>query len=630
MEGQGSRSNVTRWLPLFLVAAGAVVYWNSLEGAFVNDDRRWILQDPEIRSLANWRAILSDTPRPLLKLTLALNYAVGGHDVTGYHLVNVAVHLLAGLVLYGALRRTPGCPLWLAFASALLWMVHPLQTQAVTYVIQRGESIMGLFYLLTLYGSIRCATGPRRPLWVAVALIACGLGLGAKEVMVTAPFMVLLYDRTFLAGSFTRAVTERRALYLGLAIVWAGALFGAIGARALLAGEFVRPDLPTVGPVAYALTQPQVILQYLKLVVWPHPLCFDYNWPAATSAAEILPAALVVTALLGATLYALWRRSWLGFAGAWFFGILAPTSSVFPIQDLAVEHRMYLPLASPVVLLVAVAYGVLAPAGRARAALACVLLAAVTASLGAATVSRNRDYRSRVALRGSVVVAVPESARGHYNYGTELKTANRLDEAIRELRLAVELDPRYAEAHHNLANALRATGQVDEAIGHYRLAIAAYPDHGGARTNLANSLRSQGRDEEALVEYRAAVERNPRDARAQYNLAAVLGEQGDLDGAIEGYRRALALRPRHVPTHNNHGLALRRQGDLAGALAHHREAVRIDPRHHGAHRNLGIDLEARGEREEAIVHYRRALEIEPGDTRARDLLEAARAPGAVP
>ncbi len=606
------------------------MYWNSLDGAFVGDDRRWILQDTDIRSLANWRAILADTPRPLLKLSLAFNYAAGGLDPTGYHLANGAIHLLAGLVLYGVLRRTPACPLWLAFATALLWLVHPLQTEAVTYVIQRAESMMGLFYLLTVYCSIRCATGPCSGAWAAAAMLALGLGLGTKEVMITAPFMVLLYDRTFLAGSFAAALRERRALYGGLAVVTGVVLFGAIGARALFAGEFARPDLPTLSPLAYALVQPKAILQYLELVVWPHPLCFDYNWPAASTAAEVLPSALAVSALAGATLYALWRRSWLGFAGAWFFGILAPTSSVVPIQDLAVEHRIYLSLASPLLLLLAGGYRVLAPAGGARPALGGVLLAVVAVSLGAATVNRNRDYHSRVALRASVVEAVPDSARGRYNYGTALKWANRIDEAIHQLRLAVQIDPGHAKAHFNLANAIRSKGRVDEAIVHYRLAIAADPGHRGARTNLASSLHSQGRLAEARAEFLAAVELNRRDARAHYNLAVVLGELDELDGAVEHYRRALELRPDHAPTHNNLGIALRRQGDLAGAVQHHRVAVRLDPRHHGAYRNLGIDLEARGELSEAIAQYSRALELEPGDTRARELLEAARSRAEAP
>jgi tetratricopeptide (TPR) repeat protein len=620
------------WLGIALAAAGVAVYLNSLSGAFVNDDLRWIVGERDIRSLSNWSRLIADTPRPILKLSLALNYAAGELDVTGYHLVNVSIHVLAGLVLFGVVRRTLAqgglvrgrSSIWLAFCIALIWLVHPLQTQAVTYLIQRGESLMGLFYLSTLYCAIRFAQGGGRWGWGVAAVTACGLGLGTKEVMITAPLVVLLYDRTFLAGSFRRAIRERWGLHGALWSVWGLVLLGWIGLHTLLRGEFARPDLPTLSRVEYALTQPAVLLQYLRLVFWPHPLCFDYNWPAARSAAEILPPALVVGALLIGTAWALARGWWIGFVGAWFFIILAPTSSVVPIQDLAVEHRMYLALAAPVALAVIGVHRALSPAGAARPAIASGLVFLVVVSLSVATVRRNRDYRSHLALRQSVVLAAPDNPRGHYNIGTLLKAAGRVEEAMEAYERAIELDPGYAMAHYNLANALLSRGENDEAIAHYQAALASEPQHLGAAVNLGNALRAVGRPQEAILRYREALNLAPRDARAHYNLAVVLQEQGQVEDAIVHYQRALEARPSDPKIHNNLGSALAASGRLDEAIEHYRAALDVEPNHAKAHFNLGGAYEARGDFERAIAHYRRALEIEPDYEKARERLAAVR------
>jgi hypothetical protein len=413
------------WPPV--VAAGVIVlsavaaYHNSFAGPFIFDDGAAIAENRTIRRLWPIGRVLSPprhgetvSGRPLLNLSLAMNYAIDDLNVRGYHVANLLLHIAAALLLFGILRRTfllgnetgsgvfcakPGTdrrlvaglagkrhptpfPLRfakaatpLALAGALLWTVHPLQTESVTYIIQRAESLVGIFYLLTLYCVIRGAAGtapdegrgtnpvnhrsqvgncPLWPslFWYAAALLACLLGMACKEVMVTAPLLVLLYDRTFLAGSFAAAWRRRWGLYLGLAATWALLAYlvlstGLIGRQS----EMGAPDA-----WGYARSQPGVILHYLRLSIWPRPLCISYAWPAAETLGEIVPGAIVVGALLAATIWGLAsRRAW-GFLGAWFFLILAPTSSIFPLNQLAFEHRMYLSLAAVVVLAAAGGY----------------------------------------------------------------------------------------------------------------------------------------------------------------------------------------------------------------------------------------------------------------------------------
>ena len=561
---------MTRWLPLLLAAAALVAWWGSLEGAFVFDDRTWILQDVEIRSLAEPQRLLSDTSRPLLKLSLAANYALSGLDARGYHAVNLAIHVLAGLALFGVLRRTLLAPAfrgrhdasapWLAGAAALLWLLHPLQTQAVTYVVQRGESLMALGMLAALYASLRAAQGRHRAVWGGAAVLACAAGMGVKEVAVVTPLLVWMHDRSFLAGSFAGALRARPWLYAGLAATWA-VPFAWIGTDTLLHGEFARPDLPTPGALAYALTQPAIVLHYLRLAFWPRPLCFDYAWPPAQAAAEILPAALALGALAGVGAWLFWKRHPLGFAVAAFLLLLAPTSSVMPIQDLAVEHRMYLPLAAVLAAAVVALWAVLGRAGRAAPWLGGALVLLAAGALGAATARRNLDYRDEAQLWATVVEAAPWNARAHYNLGTLLRSRGRLDEAIAAYRRSLELAPEAPKTHYNLANALSARGEGEAAEDHYRRAIALDPNHGLAHMNLGNRLQVQGDTSEAIDHYLRALDLMPGDARVHYNLGLALEREGRRSEAIASYRSALALDPQHARARKHLEAALRAPAD---------------------------------------------------------------------
>lgn len=629
MSGRASASR--RWLPALLVAASGLAWANSLDGVFVFDDLTHIVRDREIHSLADPERLLEGTSRPLLKLSLAVSWALGGNDPRGYHLLNLALHVLAGLTLYGVVRRTLLCDglrarvgesaPWLAGSVALLWLLHPLQTQAVTYVVQRGEVLMGLAALATLYFSIRAAQGQHPRAWSAAAVTSCALGMGAKEVMVVTPLLVLLHDRTFLAGSFAAALRRRGALYAGLAATWL-VPFALIGTDTLFAGDFARPDLPTVSPLEYGLTQPRILLHYLRLSLWPSPLCFDYAWPPATSAAEIVPAALVVSGVALAGAWLLWKGSWLGFLAAWFFLILAPTSSFLPIQDLAVEHRMYLPLAAVLTLGVVLAHAALGATGARRPALGAALAVATATLLGLATADRNRDYHDELRLWRSVARVAPHNARAHYNLGTLLRDRGQPDAAIEAYRRSLELAPERPRTHYNLANALKARGELDAAIVHYRRCLELDPDHARAHVNLANALHAQQHDEEAILHYQRALEKAPSPV-AHYNLAVLLEAGGDLEAAITHYRESLRLRPRSASAHNNLANALRARGETSEAIAHYRRALALEPDHARAHHNLGVALEEQGERAQAIAHYRRALEIEPDYTRAGERLQAA-------
>lgn len=365
-------SERTSWLasPRATVLAGSLIvvaalaaYQNSFSGPFVYDDRPAILDNDSIRRLWPVGGALSppeDTTasgRPLLNLSLALSHALSGREVWGYHALNLLIHVLAGLTLSGVVRRTLRQPVvrerWgaaalpVALAAATLWTVHPLQTESVTYIIQRAESLMGLFYLLTLYGVIRGADSRRPGAWYVLAVAACLAGMASKEVMVTAPAMVLWYDRTFVAGTFRAAWRQRRPLYLALAGTWlqlAWLMASTGGNRGGTIGSGV--GIPWL---AYGLMQYQAFARCLQLSVWPHPLVFEYGTLWVNRATEIVPYAPVVVAGVAGTAVTLRRWPAVGFLGAWFLGILAPTSLMPGTTQMIVEHRMYLSLAAVVV-----------------------------------------------------------------------------------------------------------------------------------------------------------------------------------------------------------------------------------------------------------------------------------------
>jgi len=518
-----------------LLAAGFVAYHNALRGPFVLDDIRAIHQNETIRTLWPPWNILSPpvhspvTGRPLVNLTLALNYAIGGLNATSYHVFNLAIHLLAAVVLFGIIRRTlgdrpPGArhrqeATGLATAGALLWVVHPLTTESVDYTIQRTELLMGLFFLLTLYCAIRGFEPPERRGWHGAALAAFVLGLGSKEVIVVAPAVVFVYDWLFDSSSLRDVLRRHWRLYAGFVAVLAlYVLF--VGTR--LRGAFEGLSGRAVSPWHYALTQSRVIVHYLRLALWPYPLAADYDgWPIATSPGSVWPYLVVVLALVALTLWGLVRRRKLAFLGIWFFFILAPTSSFRPVTtEVAAERRMYLPLAAVVVLVVLGGYEALRRQGASRP-VRFGTTAALALTLALVTMRRNDDYRTILGFWSDAVAKRPDSPRARLWLGYYLYIQGRSAEALQQETEAVRLQPEMVEAQYSLGVVLANRGKLDDAIAHYRQAIRIKPGYVEAHYNLAIVLTRQGRKEEAAEHLETAVRLQPDFSPARRALAKI-------------------------------------------------------------------------------------------------------------
>jgi len=666
------------WAAVALVAAVvALAYYNSLPVPLLFDDARSIAGNPSIRDLSRLGDVLTPPAnvftagRPFLNLTFAVNHAIGGTAVLGYHVGNLILHALAALTLFGLTRRLLLRPRFQpqfaadsaapAMAIALVWAAHPLATNAVTYLSQRAESLMALCALVTLYGFVRGATSPSPRRWYAAAVSACALGMATKEVMVTVPLLVVLTDRTFFAGSFGGALRVRLRFYAALAATWL--LLGGLIATSHLA----QRDVGFHGNYtawSYLLTECPIVVRYLTLAVWPYPLVFDYGaeFPSPIAANLLVPA-VVLAALLVASAIGVRRNSVAGFVGACFFILLAPTSSFVPVQEQPMaESRMYLPLA-------VIAAGGVSVAQRVLGRRSWVPVGLIAAAFVVATVARNRTYQSELSLWQDTASKRPESSRAHdtlaalllespaklplaivhaeaalrikpdfahahYNLAVaRSRQPERRADALAHFETALRLQPNYPEAHHNLAALLaQEPPRVVDAIAHYEQALRLRPDFAAAHNNLAGLLAADlARHAEAIRHYAAALAADPQLAEAHYNLANLLATDASRTAErIRHYEAALRLRPNLVGALLNLGALLAEvPGRESDAVGYFERALVIAPNNAAAHFNLATTLLRLPNRQaDAIAHYREALRLRPDLEPAREMLRQLSAPTA--
>lgn len=593
---------------LLLLAVVAIAYSNSFAGTFVFDDVVEIKGNRDIRQLwPPWSMSASKRSlpiRPIPYFTFALNYATHGDRVWGYHAVNLAIHAAAALLLLGIVRRTLRRERLarvfgrhaeaLAFCAALLWAIHPLHTQAVTYIYQRIESLMGLFFLATLYAMIRAVDSPRPIRWYASSVLCCLLGMASKEVMVVAPLVILWYDAVFISSPWYEAIRRRWPYYLSLFCTWV-VLGGVLAWQASRYSEFKVPAASSLG---FALTQPAVVLHYLSLSFWPYRQCLDYAWPVSTTMSDVASAILVMGTLLALTLWAVIRRPALGFLAGSFFLILAPTSSVFPVNDLANEHRMYLPLAALVAGVVCGVSGFLEKLDLWTRQTKCTRRLLVVGGIGTIVIAlaltthlRNRAYASRIAMWNDVVEKAPHNARAYGCLAEAYLDVKDYDQAARCAALAVQLDPNQSKAHNNLGLALAKQGNAEGALFHYRDALRLDPQSAEAHLNLGNLIRRE--DPSAAIEhFRTALRFLPSYAEAHNNLGAMLSRAQPRE-ALDHYVQALRLEPGNPHAYCNLANLLVREGRFNEALDHYQHALAIDPEFILAKQNLAVAMKLR-------------------------------------
>lgn len=650
-RGDASRPPLRPWFTLvasaLLVVAVGVAYRNSISAAFVFDDIPELVKEPNFRSFDAAVA----TRRPVGAVSFWANIRLLGLTPPVLRVPNIAIHAITGWLLFCLLRvllpralttATRRATDALALLVALLWTVHPLQTQAVTYVVQRYESLMGMFFLASVLLSAKYLENGRRSLMV-LAAVACALSCGSKAVGIAIPPAVLLIDAALYSDGIRAALRRHAGLYGGL-LIGASMVVVTGVARGVLdpsrSHATVGLGFPGASPIQYALTQCNVIAHYVRLAIWPDVLCIDYDWPFARSAADLrwtgvlVPVAILVSAVL-------WRfRRSAALPVLLFALVLLPTSSFIPLQDAAVEHRMYLSLAP---LLTAITVALFRAANwicpspaddrdpqrnnptRIQLSTLLVIAPLVLATVGSVLRTRNRnaDYRTGVSLWAQTVAAAPQNARAHYNLARALHrevvapSVDRLRRAYDEYRETLRLEPNNAEAYVGCAEILSTTGQPIAAIELYETALKLDPSLAIARCNYAAELADLGRYAEAEPNYRTALETAPNEFGCLYNYGTMLLQRGDAPAAVDLLERAVSINPTSGIALHNLGIALRRVRRLEDSIGVLRRAVEVRPDHVGTRCTLAETLLEADELDACEVEVTRLLQSFPDHQRAQ-------------
>jgi tetratricopeptide (TPR) repeat protein len=636
-----------------LVAVGAGAYANSFHAPFVLDDWNNITDNPFVRwtslDLESVRFTIANAPllRPVAYLTFALNHWFGGYEVAGYHAVNLAIHVANACWVYAfallTLRRLPtlsqqrspapsqaSAP-WLALAAALVFVAHPIQTQSVTYVVQRMNLLCAFFYLAALYAFVRgrlAAPGARAVGCFALSALSFALALGSKENAATLPVAAWLYDWYFLRD----LRRERRSeLAIATVAICFAAGFFARGGTALL--DYSSRSF-TLGE--RLLTQPRVVLLYLSLIALPLPGRLNLAHDVPVSHGLLDPpttlASLVALAALVALAVVLARRHRLAsFAIAWFLLQLVIESSIFPLE-LVFEHRTYLPLVG---LCLWLPLPLAALAAR-RPALATAATAALVGALALGTFVRNETWSSELDLWADAVAKSPNLIRAHTNLGVALEHAGRHEEALASYDRALALDPDSAELHYDRVFSLRALGREDEAEAELDRVLALEPQHAGANHLKGEAALRRGDLGTAIAHLEQALSVNPRVAASHHLLGIAYLARGELERAAPSLQAAARLDPRLAPSARrafavasaSRGLARLAQGDGTGALLDLRAALAADPDDAIAANGLAWILATSSQPalrnpEEAVRAAELAVRTRPEDPGLLDTLGAA-------
>lgn len=577
-------------------------YSGTFQAPFVFDDLDSIVDNEVITNIGNFlqgSAAYAIYPRRYVGyLTFALNHAMGGLDVTVYHIVNLVIHAINAALVYCLVLltfKTPKMkpaplsisPESLSFFCAAIFAVHPVQTQAVTYIVQRLTSLCTLFYLssLCLYIKARLtaeSNNDKRGLTLSLyvlAFTAALLAMKTKEIAFTLPLALLIYDLIFISKTVRKSFVFAGPILLTLLVIPMSMLN-----IAKPLGEVIS-DVSTVTRVQtavsrfdYLMTQFRVLVTYLRLLFFPINQNMDYDYPiyhSLFSSPVLLSFSFLITIFILA-LAMLWhaRRHHnailriAGYGILWFFVALSVESSIIPIADVIFEHRMYLPSIGMIIAVVAGLSGILAaciPYRFRKWAGGVGLLAIVILTIG--TYNRNTVWASEISLWSDTVWKSPAKARPYDLLGAALAAAGRNEEAIPVLMRALELQPRYAEAYNNLGIALSRQGRQAKAAAAFREAISIKPDLALAYHNLGRIyLLHDGDYRRAIEMMEKTIALKPNYVGAYINMAAAYNEMAEFDKAARVLENIMTRAGDRPETHYNLGMAYWGAGDRTGAM----------------------------------------------------------------
>jgi len=613
-----------------------MVYWPVCHYGFVNyDDDVYVTANAHVRSgltlhglvwafttnyAANWH--------PLTWLSHMLDWQLWGGRAGAHHLVNVLLHIANTLLLFGVLSRMTASA-WRSALVAGLFALHPLHVESVAWVSERKDVLSTCFWLLSMWAYVRYAEQPgSRRYLTALGLYA--LGLMAKPMVITLPFVLLLLDYWPLGRTpWTEALGSENVLTPPSQLIREKLPFLALGAMSAVLTYWVQRSGGAVVPlvnVSMGTRIANALLSYMRYVwmtFWPMKLAVFYPLHGGVPLTTTLAAA---AALLGITATVIWwgrRGPWFVTGWFWYLGTLVPVIGLVQVGAQSMADRYtYVP---SIGLFIMVCWCVQCRAMKWPIVEEIALVAAGAALALCMVLSRLQVgyWKDSETLFRHALAVTQNNWVAHNNLGIALGRAGNRDEAIDEWEQALRIRPDYAEAHNNLGLALSDAGKLNESIGHYEQALALKPDLVEANYNLGVALLQTGKAQDAISHLEQVLRTKPDYADAHNNLGIALSQTGKPAEAIEHYEQALRIRPDYAEAHNNLGFALSQIGKNQEAIGQYEESLRINPDYAEAHNNLGLALSQVGNFTNAIEHYEQALRIKPDYAEAHNNLGLA-------
>lgn len=605
---------------LSVVLTGFLVYSNSFYNAFHFDDVFFILTKPQIRDLSDLNAIWNAHSHParfIGFLSFAINYHIHQYQVFGYHLVNWFIHIGNALLVWWMVKllfQTPRLERnalrvyteWAAVMCALLFVVHPVQTQAVTYITQRFASLATLFYLLSIctYLKGRLSRGAVSIVCFVTAIISALLGMFTKQIVFTLPLMIILVELVF--------VRRQRINWTAIGIV---ALFLLVvpGIFSYNTGHILNikhmseshdGDALTSG--VYFLTQMRVLMTYLRLLFVPLGQNLDYDYPALTEFSDpqvFVPFGLL-TALFVSGMVMLRKHPLIGFGILWFFIAISVESTFITIKNVIFEHRLYLPMAGFSIVLV---FGLLKGFRRLKPVVAIISCLVILFSI--LTYKRNLVWRDGISLWTDVVAKSPNKSRPHISLGIAYIQNQQYDLAMNHLQRALELNPTAYKAYNNIGLIYAKQRDYRQAIEFYNQAVQLTPNSAITLNNRGDAYRSIGEGQLAYEDFNRAVELDPYYAQAYINRGVYYGRRNENQKALSDFNRAIQINPTLPESYNNRGIVYQTQQLLNEALADFNRAIEMKPDYAEALYNRGNVYKTQGDYDRAFLDYELALSL---------------------
>lgn len=666
-----NKASCRRWLPvLFLAVMAALVYGHTLDVPFYFDDKSSIIDNPAINDLGDLQSLWQYARlRVVTYFTFALNYHFHGLDVAGFHIVNILIHFLVGcavLFLGLTLLRTPSGLLpepagrWFPLLTALFFILHPLQTQAVTYIIQRSTSLAALFYISSMacYVRARLSRDVRETLtWISGTILLASLAIFTKQNTATLPFAFLLLEVVFF-----RAKAKHIAMgALTTCLMLAGGyilmifIFGAFP-FSLESLDALTRETQNFSRLRYLAIQIGVLWTYIRLFFWPTDLHLDYHLtiPVGINDPLVMAQLAAHLAILITAFFMIRRLPIAAFGLIFYYLAHMVESSIIPIRDIVFEHRTYLPNLG----LCLVSGWLVSMALCKRRTTALVLIAVFLISLSTLTWMRNSVWRDPVAFWQDCIKKAPGNSRPYIHLGRAVEQKGATELAASLYREALRIRPDNANAHDALGGLLAKQGDLDGAVEHFAKALQLVPDSPKSHYNMGTAqfeknhlaqakfhletalqldanyaqahntmgliLWRNGNSEKAKVHLHKAVHLKPDYANAHSNLGDLFLQQGRTDKAIQYYKKALRLEPGQAEIHGNLAYTYQTQGRLNEAIEHYLEALRLNPSLSDVHNFLAAIFTQQGKYTEAIFHYTEFLKRNPGHSTAKKELETVK------